>query len=207
MKANRNKQVQIVILCALAAVVLGLGAVRIVGGGMQTQPDPTATKVPDEQPARSEVTAPVPDALVSDKPASNKLASRDPFAPQMDLAPEAPRPPNAGGATAAVNVSARVPPFPFISPFSDGPANVLPVAQQEDPASALRLTGVIEGKMNVAIIRGPDNKRYIVREGQTIDGLYVVQKISRSGVTIKYNGKALFLTLGSRESSGAAPAG
>ena len=54
----------------------------------------------------------------------------------------------------------------------------------------------VGGSINVAIIRGEGNVRYIVREGQFIDGKYKVESISRRKVSISYNDKKFVLRLG-----------
>jgi hypothetical protein len=70
----------------------------------------------------------------------------------------------------------------------------MPLPEVEDPSKELKLTGVIEGDANLAVIRAGD-ARHIVREGQSINGKYVVKSISRTGVRLARNGKTYFLGL------------
>lgn len=222
MKGDTKKQ-QIVILCCLMAV-LALVTYRMVGMSTSANtpaPKPQVTtddsKVPpgdskDESkttcavgtssdPDGSDKTKPV--AVAANSESAPPVKPRDPFAPQ--IAPKT----TVGSGTGSSMRSplplmsqSNVPPLPIISPLSNEPVRVnVPGGQTEDSMPEFKLTGIIEGVVNVAIIRGPDNARYIVREGQVIDGRYRVASVSRSGVCIKYNGRSVILRLGTKESA------
>lgn len=66
----------------------------------------------------------------------------------------------------------------------------------EEAAPQFVLTGVITGDNNVAIIRLNEN-RYIVREGQSIDGEYKVASVTQKSVRLARDGhKDIVLVLG-----------
>lgn len=200
---TKNQQTQIIVFCCLAAVVLGLGVFKVVGGKSapashkqagavkqvaQAQPDePSAAQQDHASPAATETTQGL------------AYKTRDPFVPQVIGASAQTR--NQQGREAPL--VSRVPklPLPLIAPLHPQPIDFTPAGPstaefKPDPASELRLTGVIEGSCSVAIIRGEGGARYIVREGQSIEGKYILQSISRNGVHLKYGGKTYILRLG-----------
>lgn len=210
MKKNKN---QMIVLCCLVAVVLGLGVFKVMGNKPDTAaPEKQAVAVEDGTQVKTEESTQAkaqkaPEAVeatgaveVGQKPAA---ASRDPFTPQVIL--ESARGSGRSGSPPLVAQASRLP-LPMVTPLPTQPINfggLGPSPQQPaepDPVSALRLTGVVEGSCNVAIIRGEGGARYIVREGQSIDGKFVVQSISRNGVRLRFGGKTYVLRLGSTSS-------
>ncbi len=86
---------------------------------------------------------------------------------------------------------------PLVPPMGFGDGSGLPTSPAAtDPGQALKLTGVVRGTVNVAIVRGPENVRYIVKEGQKIGGKYRVESVSRSGIWVRFESKKYFLRLG-----------
>ncbi|MDI6828225.1 MAG: hypothetical protein QME62_07070 [Armatimonadota bacterium] len=212
MKIEEGQKKQLVILCCLIALVIGFGVYRVIGVGTQAAPP----KVVQTTEVKEQAAEPEPkEAKVADAENSYVLAqfqageARDPFAPQalpkskqQDLEESkkpqisANLPPLLGGSKPPIQV---MPPLLINDNACGGMANAQTnekSEQAEDPSQELKLTGVIEGSINVAIIRGPNNARYIVREGQIIEGKFNVVSISRAGVKIAYNGKTFFLRLG-----------
>ncbi|HET6455185.1 MAG TPA: hypothetical protein VFI02_12335 [Armatimonadota bacterium] len=206
-----NQKNQIIVLCCLTAVVLGVGVFKVVGGNKPTpaHKDSTPAKVEQSSMAKSEEpTAAEDDAgpmVATQVNETSGYQARDPFTPQVvEPARQAERQQSTSSRpTPLVARDSRLP-LPMITPLPTQPIDFSPSGRQAntqsdqpDPASVLRLTGVIEGSSNVAIIRGEEGARYIVREGQSIDGGYVVQSISRKGVSLRSGSKTIILALGS----------
>ncbi len=205
MKLEKEQKTQFVILCVLLAVVFGFGAYRMMGTGTSASSPTAAPAANAGKPA-----APKAAATPAEEPTpAQDLAKaigfvvpvKDPFTPQM--APETGCPALANTPPPPVR---RMPPLvaqesgmplPVMPSFESAPMNTgpAPVVQQLDPSKDYRLTGVIEGDSNVAIIRGPEDSRHIIREGQSLDGKYIVRSISRAGVRLSANGRSFFLTL------------
>ncbi len=123
------------------------------------------------------------------------LPRRDPFVPQIvaDLHMPGVKPPGT-----VVTPRVKVPPMnPMDNPFLPGRQVVTPIIQlpvQKDPDFVL--TGVVRGDQNVAIIRGDGGGRYIVKQGQLIDGRYKVLYIANDGAVLAYKGRRIHLKLG-----------
>jgi len=200
MKIDDSQKKQIAVMCCLIAVFVAFGAYRLVGmrthaGSPSEKPSqvvvkkqPAQTTAADRQVAAE---SPADDPVVAQKP-------RDPFEPQF--VPQAqkskPSSPSSRAPLPLVAQGSNLP-FPLIPPLGTQPIRIEQSAEpEEDPTRELRLTGVIEGEINVAIIRGAGNKRYIVREGQSIDGKYTVVSISQAGVRLRYQGKGVVLKTG-----------
>ena len=197
MKSGQNQKVQLIILCCLIAVVAAVGVYRVIGTGGKAGPrEARQSQVRKDASASSEeVQADTGPSI----PVCGELKARDPFVPQVG--------PKGAGSGTPCEESSPLPSFagsgtmPAILPMPSLTTepirvnNLSPSGGEQAPE--LRLTGVIEGDMDVAIIRGGENTRYIVREGQIIDGKYTVESISRAGVRLRYNNKSLVLRLGS----------
>ena len=216
MKLDGNQKNQFIVLCCLVALVFGFGAYRLLGVGTSSASSAQTTKTVavDKTPA-SVVTASSQnvDAQVTENGTVGAEAlkgsdsGRDPFAPQIfpksktDSVPQA-----------AVNPSrskpVRLPPvFPMASipAVSVRPDSNMIKTETVDPVKAtinqMTVTGIVNGAIKVAIIRGSEGVRYIVREGQRIDGKYRVEYISSKSVWISYNNQNFVLRLGGNESS------
>jgi hypothetical protein len=134
-------------------------------------------------------------------------ARRDPFAPQK-LGGSA----DAFDKSKPVNTSPkpiraprgleRVPSLsiPPMNPYGIGNDNTgkLPrvsVAPAElDPQ--FTLTGIVRGDGNVVIIRTSDNGRYVLKQGQLIDGRYKVLYVTPDGVVLAYKNRRIHVKLG-----------
>lgn len=66
---------------------------------------------------------------------------------------------------------------------------------EEAPMPQFAVTGVITGRENVGIMRLGES-RYIVKEGQKINGIYEVVSVSQEGVLIARDGHSVFVKLG-----------
>lgn len=201
----KNQKTQMVILCCLIALVLGLGVFKVMGGnkpnaGPQKQQAAVVEQSTQAEPDKpSDVEEDADSSVAAEVSVVPESKPRDPFIPQVVVQQNRSR--NTVGSKPAPLVS-RMPqlPLPLITPLSPQPIDFQPSAQAssdpDDPAGVLRLTGVIEGSCSVAIIRGESGARYIVREGQSVDGKYIVKSISRTGVRLKYGSKTYILSLG-----------
>jgi hypothetical protein len=199
MKIDDKQKPKLIILCALIVFLIAYGAYKIMG--TKTQAAPIV-----EKPAVTE-TAPVDDGtnpsgiMLSGQTLAAALSTqkvRDPFAPQV--APKQVRdnsaPVSRVNMTPMVN---RVSKLPFMVPFpGPGEASVSTVtaAPVNNPAAELKVVGVIDGEKKLAIIRGSQNERYFVHEGDSVDGKYRIETISRMGVRVRSGDSVFFLRLG-----------
>lgn len=141
------------------------------------------------------------------------VARRDPFQPvklpvdPTDVLPQdfvQPKPVSAK-ASVTVRPTAQVPqikvnPFnPFTSlataTSGSGESNPAPaVAEEKDPDFAL--TGIVRGAENVAVIRVGSSGRYVVKQGQYVEGRYQVLSVTQDSATLLYNGRRIHIKLG-----------
>lgn len=206
MKIDDSQKKQLIILCCLVAVLVSVGAYRVIGlsGRVATQGHEPSQAIEESNQAAAGQGDENENQLAPKAPTEVSVSaqrSRDPFQPQ--IVPEAARsqaPANMVREQAPL--IAQGTPLPLVGPFPPQSIGFEPIpASEEDPARALRLTGVIEGDTNIAIIRGAGGERYIVREGQKIDGKYVVQSISRAGVRLRFKDKSFVLGLADNQAS------
>ena len=205
-----NKQMpQIIILGVLVALCLGFIVFRLMGTKTQAAAPPPAT--PAASPAAGPSTVPVKmmdkkavpnlpkGSLVAERTGvavSVSVSKRDPFAPafvpvvgrdepvRIAMAPTRPLPP-------------FNPPMPM--DFGSGVrfGEVIPV-KSADVFPEFRLTGIISGSTNIAIIRAGESERHIVREGQYINGRYRVVAINQTSVIIACGNDRKELRLGGK---------
>lgn len=211
MKIANEQKKQFIALCCLVVFVFAYGITKLVGSGShaQTRQTEAVTKTVEkstDQAAPAEVEQPAA-VVVAVDPTAGQTA-RDPFIPQVNTEPSAqsptrPRPmptftplPGAGGMNTRISPLLLPDMQRTITVSSGGSGGQQ--SQQEDPSLTYKLTGVIQGSVNVAILRGPDNARYIVREGQIIDGKYRVTRVTRFGVSLSYNKQNYLLSLGGK---------
>lgn len=187
MKDDNQKKKIIVLGCLIVfAIVVGLRGLSSKG----TSAGPRAAKPSVAQEVNND--AKEDDVILGQEGIITGMGvagvGRDPFAPQVAKETAIPKTVTTPANRRNVPLIAQepIPPFPLVGPSSMQPdgGNVT-LNLVENPAEKLRLTGVIEGAVKVAIIRGEGNTRYIVREGQTVDGEYFVEKITRGGVRLK----------------------
>ena len=90
---------------------------------------------------------------------------------------------------------AKIQPVQPIPSFSQGAVPV--IAQKvEDLDPKFTLTGVVRGDQNVAIIRVGEKGRYIVKQGQLIEGRYRVLSVTSDGAVLAYRDRRISLNLG-----------
>jgi len=198
MKLEPEQRNQFILLCCLVVLVLGFGIFRIVGARTSAGPTPGAAKSVERGISTTQAQEGNAEGEAGAATIVSALPIRDPFQPQVSTKPESCSTQTRVGPTRALPLIAREPriSLPMMPPFGGEPMNVrpMPLPEVEDPSKELKLTGVIEGDANLAVIRAGD-ARHIVREGQSINGKYVVKSISRTGVRLARNGKTYFLGL------------
>jgi hypothetical protein len=216
MKPDRRDMPKIIVVAVLGALFLGCVVYQMVGkGASAAQPTPVPSKkvakvwqpipaagVTTDANAKAEPKAQAPKSEA--KPVQVALAlpanRRDPFAPcitpQEFQPPSTPTPmPRVNGLKPLPNLgTGSLPPLvpPGANTLSISPTGTAIAA---DVTPKFVLTGVINGNTRVAIIR-VDSERYIVREGQMINGKYFVRSVGRDGVLLTHGSQRIYLKLG-----------
>ena len=199
MKIDKGQKTQFIILCCLIAVALVVGVRWMVGKGIQAasrgEKQPQAVEQKVVQPEQGEAAGNEIAVESSESVSEGVQRARDPFEPQVVPKAEYPGSGSQERASASAAEGSKAP-LPLMPPLIaqtvsvDGPVGSGP--------QALRLTGVVVGPAKVAIIRGPENMRHIVREGERIGGKFVVESISRSQVRLRSDDNTIVLRLGDR---------
>jgi len=211
---------EMIILGVLVAGCSFFVVTRLIGhkAGPPSPPAAKASRSPQASQklpmGQGQQTGPVAAAPGSTAPgvqvASAAPGRRDPFAPAMDVSIKAPAirvGPRVPTLMASRDFGAKLPVVPFpigtgasatiVSPQGPGPGpqpgSASPPAQPSTPDFVL--TGVITGRTNVAIIRLGEG-RFIVKEGQLVNGAYKVVSVSEDGVRLSRDGRSFFLKLG-----------
>ena len=209
MKLETEQRNQFILLSVLVLLVLGFGAYRMLGartsagspaGGISGADNSTKTAAAENSGEEAQPTdAQTAVTIVS------ALPVRDPFEPQVVPAEDKPTAQIKSRPMARFPLISREPrmSLPIMPSFDSQPMNVgpMPIPEVEDPSKDLKVTGVIEGDTNLAVIRSGDT-RHIVREGQSINGKYIVKTITRTGVRLTRNGRSYLLVIGSAEKPG-----
>lgn len=132
---------------------------------------------------------------------STPIARRDPFTVQVLPSSDTTHPdkqanakPTSAARQAIKSATSKVP--PLIPPMGNFTPNlsVLPSVQNQDPDFVL--TGVIRGWENVAIIRVGNSERYVVKQGQFINGRYQVLAVTSDGAVLACGNRRIHLKLG-----------
>ncbi|MCL6628340.1 MAG: hypothetical protein K6U00_01910 [Armatimonadetes bacterium] len=199
MKITENQKTQVIILSCLIIAVVIFGIYRMLGTTTQASPkvgvDSQAKKVA-EKAASIENQAPANEQPMV-RVALGDVKARDPFTPQVGPKVQSSASTTSGISRSIVPPSiGSIPPLTEITPIGSPTIRLVSNDSEKEALSDLRLTGVIEGDTNVAIFRLNDNTRYIVREGQVIDGRFTVESISRLGVRLRSKHGHLFVKLG-----------
>ena len=207
MKIEKEQKNQLILLCCLITLVVGFGVYRMLGATTNAA-SPTQSEVQSAHKT-------VQDASGGSDTGNEPLAAaetsvsvqpmRDPFQPQVLPMAEDSKPVTTSSVRRLPLIAqeSRMT-FPIMPPMGGEGVGMrpLPMPVVDDPTREMRLTGVVEGEVNLAIIRGAGDTRHIVREGQSIDGKYVVKSISRTGVRLARNGRSYFLVLSSGKAEG-----
>ena len=208
---DKKRLPQMIILGVVVAACAGLVVAKMTGKPRSAQSSPAAQagQASAPQPVGPQVKAPAaitPEAaaVVAMETDSKTASRRDPFAPAMiasTTTAAAPRAPSY--ANARVSVRDTLPPLVPSLRFGAGAARDETLAQDDqgfprpaaDSFPRFVLTGVVTGQTNVAIIRDGEG-RYVVKEGELIEGQYRVVTVSQEGVLLSGDDRSVFLKLG-----------
>ncbi|MCE5200233.1 MAG: hypothetical protein ABFD54_05645 [Armatimonadota bacterium] len=217
MKLDKKQTIQLVVLGVLVIICIGYVSFSAMNSH-QAPPQPVkqASEKTETVETNTATVAAAPTSVFPDL--ASVPARRDPFAPvalpmeqtvenNMNVSP-APKPfptrrVQAKPIKLPVGKVPRVPANPF-NPFSQlAQAFVTPstssstapvVVQAKDPE--FMLMGVVRGERNVAIIRTSAGGRYVVKQGQLIDGRYKVESVSYDSATLVCESRRIHLKLG-----------
>ena len=200
MKAPNDKK-QTIIIGALGVVLLGIGAFQFIGGSSGT--GATNKLKPATEADAAAVAAPVTEDRSDNEFANMPLAQRDPFKPAIlpsegtasSPKPPAPRPTSNNNYGGVVNPMPVPGPMVGSLPDLQNPGeNTGTAASYRPPTTSMKLSGVVIGGHQIALIQTESGKQRTVRVGDTIGGQKVVS-ISRRGVVLEGQGQRSTLTL------------
>ncbi len=160
------------------------------GPVMATRPFDSSTPGPTVEPAKTEVAKQAGEVAEAPAPPTAKLPALY-TAPAQVSAPN-PAPPPSKPTSPRKPASERTLP-PFQPP--DWSAVNTSVGASGRAPSTLWLAGVIQGDPKVALLRRGE-ERFLVREGETFDGVYKVARISSNSVTLQKGRRKLTLRVG-----------
>jgi hypothetical protein len=191
--SDSDKPKLIVLLCLMAIVII-YGTYRYTSVTKRSAPSKVAPKIDIGNTV----------AMDDDQQSQNGLYKaeidgklRDPFMPMMSAsAKKPPTPPSAPSTEQAVRSGTMLPPLAVKGTIPGGVITLPPKLPDAEKPQTLKLVGVIIGDRNLAVIHGDNDTRYMVYEGQTIDGKYHVKYISMSGVWLKFQDQTIVLKLG-----------
>lgn len=193
MKLDKKQIPQLIVLGILVLVCIGYVSFTVLKAPpvalKQNQPDNSGGTAVVHLAARPiQSTSAFPDL-------NTPVARRDPFTVQAvpnsakdDF--EEQKPSVAANKAAMSKVSPMIPPM---STFASS-IEVQPSEQRQTPYFVL--TGVIRGAENVAIIRTDNSERYVVKQGQFINGRYKVLSVTADGVVLACGSHRIQLKLG-----------
>jgi hypothetical protein len=189
-------------LTALAAAMLMIGLGFFLGRAGAPRQAEVAADLPPPTPPRQMASEPEPPAqapepepqVAADPPNSQPEEQTAEPAPKPQPPPAPPRPARAAAPKPQPRPAAPRPvATDELPPFQ-------PAYQQEEaslgpPPGVLWLSGVIQGDPEVALLRRGDN-RYLVREGDLVEGRYRVLEISSNTITLRRGGRRQSLRVG-----------
>lgn len=197
MNISDSDKPKLIVLVCLTILVIAFGVYR----AMNVAKPSVAVAPPSTESATGKngaVTASPHSAIVVSAAPTYSVRERDPFMPlifkKKDIGNT--RPIAKPGANVLPGGQKIVLPPWRIGRLGGAKVTVVPVP--ETPPN-LTLVGVIVGARNMAVIRGDGDTRYMLYEGQRIDGKYIVKSISRAGVWIKSKDRMIVLRLGGND--------
>jgi len=200
MNSDKKQTTQIAVFGVLLAVCAGYGAFKLVG--KKAPPPPQAPKPAAAAPATTHPVA----AANSVEPEYGSLTlgaapgvmRKDPFAPAFSEADQTPRnvvqlrPRGRTIGPVVPNIQG----LPPIGAIGQAFGLTSPPGIAATPPPDFRVTGVVVGEQNVAIVQLGQDERQVVREGQFIGGRYKVLSINKGGVVLKGDGRLIHVKLG-----------
>lgn len=212
MKPDKQQVPQLIVLGVLVLFCIGYVSFKVLSPSSQKPPAPVNKAI--HKADSSSTSSESKDAEASNIPIGTfpdltvAQPRRDPFAPVISGGTnnvELPKPvaeprPTPAPVRVVSNPTQRIPrieanPFNPFSRTTSKPIQTEQIqVQEQDPE--FTLTGVIRGERNVAIIRSGESGRYVVKQGQLIDGRYKVESVSDDGATLVYKGRRIHVKLG-----------
>ena len=202
MKLDKKQLPQLIVLGVLVLLCIGYVSFTIKPKQLPPPPAPVAEQQANEAKENSEeATEIVPVGIFPNT--TVEVSRRDPFTPQA--LPVTGKKPGEYVQVAMrkspVNVfksqSGRVPPINPLAMFGQG-GTPAPITAQpaEEPIPQFVLTGVVRGENNVAIIRVGQSERYVVKQGQVINGCCKVVYVYDDAVLLDYKNHRMYVKLG-----------
>lgn len=200
MKLSKPKWIRTsALLAALIMVLAGLVLCRLgtpvassttLEAGAPAASQGRASEPADEEvPAESAAPATEPSDLVEEpgpaQQSTTEVQAPAP-APRKSAPPAAPKP---------RAVTRKPVPQSYLPPFQPGAYATQTTGMSGPPPDVLWLSGVIQGEPKVAVLRRGE-KRFYVRQGDTIDDGYTVVRISSNEVTLERGRRTRALRLG-----------
>ncbi len=187
----------------LGVVALVAVSMIIAGAGKPTRAAPSQARIvsgkPNATPAPAEAASALPREHATNARDKAEVQEKVTAAPPRAAASSAQEAPGSKrpAAPAAAYSRGPLPPFPAGPPPFGGQAIPgSPGASWGGPApSVLWLAGVVEGDPKLAVLRRGDS-RYLVKEGDSVEGAYRVVKIASNAVTLQRGRRSLTLRLG-----------
>ncbi|UCC68038.1 MAG: hypothetical protein JSV79_13160 [Armatimonadota bacterium] len=198
MKLNKRDSVRVAaLLAALLMVAVGLILCRLEAPlASSTAPTPTAPLTAWDQPTEAEAAAseePAPPGSTTDP--SDQIPAQDASAGETARPAAKPQKPVSTSARKRAAPARKAVPQAYLPPFQPGLHGAPSDGPPGPPPNVLWLSGVIQGEPKLAVLRRGGN-RYLVREGDAIDGGYRVARISSHTVTLQRRGRTRVLRLG-----------
>lgn len=204
---------KVVVLGALGAVLLGVGAFQFIGGGA-TEPVPAKQAAKKTDPKKVDAKKPVANPLVA-----LALPRRDPFkVPNLpgfrpdaskttpEPAPSAPPEPVQGSITppkpldeGSIGLENPLTPTNIkVEPVKSEPAPVTKVepVKPPEPVFGYTVSGVIVGERSAAVFTDAKGNQRLVTVGTALDGDSRLTKVEPGKVFVRFRGKTIRLTVG-----------
>ncbi|MHB1456045.1 MAG: hypothetical protein ACYC0V_03925 [Armatimonadota bacterium] len=190
MKISDSDKPKLIILICLVILVFAYGGYRLMN------PTKPAAPVVSESSEKTDVITVQPEVEQYQVPVVTSK-SRDPFEPQVVASTDIPvnKP--------TVKPNEQLPIFGgnnSLPPIIVNPGGNQVVVVPESLPN-FTLMGVVTGERNLAVIRGNGTSRYMVYEGQYIEGKYLVKSITKTSVSIQYRDRITVLKLGGKDAA------
>lgn len=192
MKISDSDKPKLIVLICLIILVLVYGGYRMMG-----VTKPTATVKSASENTEKNAATGVQSEIVEPQQTVIMAKARDPFQPQvvpsLDIKTNKPN----------IKSNIRLPIFGGNNPMQLPPIVVRPggnpVVVVPDALPNFILMGVVTGDRNLAVIKGDSPSRYMVYEGQYIEGKYLIKSISKTSVSIQFRDRITVLKLGGKD--------
>lgn len=214
MKPDKKQIPQLAVLGLMLLLCIGYVGFQFTGK-KAAPPPPAQNQTEQEKKAEELDPEQLRAAQIAGLPAVSK---RDPFAPAMKVSdpgqfagsskrnggvdnlptPNRPVPKIQNNQLASLSQPLRIEPIPV--PVDDGLSSEGGSAYVQPSDPDFKVTGVIRGEKNVAIVRVGD-ERHIIREGQYIYGKYQVVSVKDDGVVLSNEGRRISLKLGGEKNA------